>query len=177
MDTSTAPPSKQNMRADITRQYEEPIVATTELMDPNRAKARKILKDEEFEVEEVAGAFSAPAHHANDTRTSYLEAPLLTLRELMPGSTSEGDEGGELDQSFRADKIEFMVIQRPTPEEVQADSVLEDAGHVDWSIPTQSEYEDLMGQVMDVYTDTDSYLVDALNWSSVGSTTGVRCFP
>ena len=33
-----------------------------------------------------------------------------------------------------------------------------------------------MGQVMDVFTDADSYLVDALNWSSVGSSTGVGCF-
>ena len=43
-------------------------------------------------------------------------------------------------------------------------------------LPDQWGYEDLMGQVMDVFTDTDSYLVDALNWSSVGTTTGVGCF-
>ena len=125
----------------------------------------------------MAGAFSASTHHANETKVEYLDAPLLTLRELMPGSTGKGDDDGDLDQSFRADKIEFLVMHRPmTPAEIQADTVLEDVAHVDWSIPNQNEYEDLMGQVIDVYTDTDSYLVDALNWSSVGTTTGVGCF-
>ena len=63
-----------------------------------------------------------------------------------------------------------------TEEEVRADHVLEAVGCVDWNIATQEEYEDLVGQVLDVYTDDDSYLVDALNWSSVGSNTGVGCF-
>ena len=177
MDTSSASP-KRNLRAEITRQYEARVEATTALVDPNRAKARKLLgTDEDCVVEEVAGAFSAPSHHANATKVDYLEAPLLTLRELMPGSTGEGDEDSELDQSFRADKIEFLVMHRPmTTAEIQADTVMEDAANFDWSIPDQRGYEDLMGQVMDVFTDTDSYLVDALNWSSVGTTTGVGCF-
>ena len=101
----------------------------------------------------------------------------MTLRELMPGDTGEGDDDSELDQSFRADKIEFLVMQRNlAEEETKADPVLENVGEVDWNIPTQEEYKDMMGQVLDVYTDDDAYLVDALNWSSVGSTTGVGCF-
>ena len=171
MDTS-AP--KRNLRADITRQYEARVIETTEQVDPHRAKARKILgtNDDDCEVEEIAGAFSAPTHHANEDKVSYLEAPLMTLRELMPGSTDS-----DLDQSFRADKIEFLIMHRPmTSGEKAANTILEDAANVDWSIPNQMEYEDLMGQVVDVFTDTNSYLVDALNWSSVGTTTGVGCF-
>ena len=176
MDT-TAPP-KKNLRAEITQQYDAWVAATTELVDPNRAKARRIIgTDDDCEVEEVAGAFSTPTHHANEAETAYLDAPLLTLRELIPGSTGEGDDDGDLDQSFRADKIEFLVMHRPmTKTETEADTVLEDPANVDWAIPNQVEYEDLMGQVMDIYTDTDSYLVDPLNWSSVGTTTGVGCF-
>ena len=37
---------------------------------------------------------------------SYLDAPLLTLRELMPGLTGEDDDETDLDQAFRADKVE-----------------------------------------------------------------------
>ena len=54
--------------------------------------------------------------------------------------------------------------------------VLQEVGDVDWDIPTQEEYEDLMGQVMDVFTDKKPDLVEALRWSSVGSNTGVGCF-
>ena len=70
-----------------------------------------------------------------------------------------------------------MVMQRAlTPNEVQAYTVLKEVAKVDWEIPTQEQYEDLMSQVMDIYTDTDSYLVDALNWSRVESNTCVGCF-
>ena len=177
MDTS-AGPSKRSLRAAITQKYEDRVAATTEQEDPHRAKARELLGDiDNFELEEVDGTFSAPAQCASDVQTPYLEAPLLTLRELMPGKTGEGDEDSELDQSFRADKIEFMVMQRAlSSDEILADQALIEVADVDWDIPSQEEYEDLMGQVMEVYTDTDAYLVDALNWSSVGSNTGVGCF-
>ena len=119
MDTSAAGPStKRCLRADITRQYEERVAATTEWIDPNRAKARELLGDiDNFELEEVAGSFSAPAKRANEDKVEYHEAPLMTLWELMPGNTGEGDEDNDLDQSFRADKIEFLVMQRNMTED------------------------------------------------------------
>lgn len=61
----------------------------------------------------MAGTFTAPNQHANETKVDYLEALLLMLRELMPGSTGEGDEDSELDHSFRANKIEFLMMHRP----------------------------------------------------------------
>ena len=178
MDTSAGPSTKRSLRAAITRQYENRVAQTTEKIDPNRTKARELLGDvDNFELEEVEGTFTAPAQRASTAQVEYLDAPLMTLRELMPGNTGDGDDDSELDQAFRADKIEFLVMQRPlTQDEIQADHVLEDVGSIDWSIPTQEEYEDLMGQVLDVYTDDNPYLVDALNWSSVGTTTGVGCF-
>ena len=112
MDTTTGP-ARKNLRASITKKYEERVAATMEKIDPHRAKAHELLRDiDNFELEEVDGTFTAPDHHANEVKVAYMDAPLLTLRELMPGSTGEGDEDGKLDQSFRADKIEFMVMQR-----------------------------------------------------------------
>ena len=179
MDTSAAGPSKRStLRADITKKYEARVNATTERRDPHRAKARELLGDVDgFALESFDDEFHAPKPAPAPTPTSYLDAPLLTLRELMPGSTGQGDEDGELDLSFRADKIEFLVMQRElTANEAKEDAVLQDAGDVDWEIPTQEEYEDLMGQVMDVFTDEDVELVRALKWSSVGAATGVGCF-
>ena len=44
MDTSSGP-AKRNLRASITRKYEERVAETTARIDPNRAKARTLLKD------------------------------------------------------------------------------------------------------------------------------------
>ena len=41
-----------------------------------------------------------------------MDAPLLTILELMPGSTGGDEDDQELDQSFSANTIEFMVVQR-----------------------------------------------------------------
>ena len=180
MDTSTPGPSKKSMRVDITRKFEARVNETTEKVDPLRAKAKEILGNadgfvlESFD-EEVKAPTSAPEPAAS---VPYLEAPLLTLRELMPGSTGEDTEDGELDLSFRADRIEFIVVQRElTKDEAETDVVLQEVGDVDWDIPTQEEYEDIMGQVVDVFTYTDIKLVQALRWSSVAAATGVGCFP
>ena len=88
----------------------------------------------------------------------------------MPGSTAQDDDNDDLVQSFRADKIEFLVMIRDaSPDE------LVDPAEVDWDIPNTEEHEDAMGQVFDIFTDVDNDLVHAFKWSSVGST-GVGCF-
>lgn len=175
MDTSAGPSSKRSLRERITRQYEDPVAQTTEKLDLNRAKAQELLGDvNNFELEAIDGTFTAPTQRASTTQVDYLDAPLIMLRELMPGNTGNGDDDSKLDQAFRANKIEFLVLQRAlTPEEKKANHILEDVGSIDWSIPNQEEYKDLMGQVLDVYTDDNPYLVDVLNWSSVGTATGV----
>ena len=72
---------------------------------------------------------------------NYNEAPLLTHRELMPGATGGDDDDPDLDLTFHANKVEFMVVQRDlkAPEKLAA-AVLKDAANIDWTIPTQEEY-------------------------------------
>ena len=83
MDTSTGP-ARKNLRASITKKYEERVASTTEKLDPHRARARELLGNvDNFELEELAGNFSVPNHHANEDKVAYMEAPLLTLRELL----------------------------------------------------------------------------------------------
>ena len=140
MDTSSSMPARKNIRAVLTEQYEARVASTLEKMDPNRAKARTILKEDDMEVEALDGEWEAYKDPLPNEALTYAEAPLLTLRQLMPGLTAE-DDAPELDQTFRADKVEFMVVQRPlSPPEVEANQVLKDAADVDWSIPDQSEY-------------------------------------
>ena len=95
----------------------------------------------------------------------------------MPGTTGDDDDNRDLDQRFRADNVELMVVQRElSPEEAKIDTVLKDATNVDWSIPTHEEFEDIMGHAMDVHTDDRPELVHTLSWSSVGEATRVGCF-
>ena len=148
-----------------------------EKVDPNRAKARAVLKEETMEVESLDGEWDGYKKPLPSDTQAYLDTPLLTLRQLMPGSSGGDGDDQDLDQSFRADKIEFMVVRRPlTPAEKQAETVLVDPGDVDWSIPEQADYEDIMGPALDIYTDNWPELVHDLAWSSVGSATGVGCF-
>ena len=175
MDTSS---KKRTIRASLTEQYEARVATTLEKVDPNRAKARAVLKDEEtMEVESLDGEWDGHKEPLPSDTRAYMDTPLLTLRQLMPGSSGGDEEDQDLDQSFRADKIEFMVVRRPlTLDEQRVETVLADAGDVDWSIPEQDDYEDIMGTALDLYTDDRPELVHALAWSSVGSATGVGCF-
>ena len=178
MDTSTGP-AKRNVRADITRKYDEHVAATMAIIDPNRAKAKDLLRDvADGEVTDFEGTFTAPKDPPKfEGPKSYLDAPLLTLRELMPGSSGDEDEDGELDQAFRADKIEFLVMVRDISEaERTEDAVIQDARDVDWDIPDKDKFEDVMGKVFDLFMDETPDLVHAFKWASVGSATGDGCF-
>ena len=135
MDTSSGN-AKQGIRVSLTEQYEARVASTLEKVDPNRAKARATLKEDEMEVEALDGEWSGYTEPMPSTSQSYTDAPVLTLRERVPGSTGCDDEDKELDQSFRSDKIDFIVVQRDLkPDEVTADGVLMGPADVDWSIP------------------------------------------
>ena len=176
MDTSSS--ARKNILASLTAQYDERVASTLERVDSHRAKAKAVLKDDNMEVEALTGEWDAYTEPLPDAApTTYMEALLLTLRELMPGSTGSYGDDQELDQTFRANRIEFIMAHRKLcREEVEADMVLKDPTDVDWSIPDQEEFEDIMGNTMDVYMDERPELVHALSWSSVGAATGVGCF-
>ena len=86
MDTGDASTSKPNARLDITKQYDARVAATTQKVDPFRAKANEALKDvDNFVDEKMSGQW---------------DAPLLTLRQLIAGATGEQDDDQELDHVF-----------------------------------------------------------------------------
>ena len=176
MDTSGP---KRNVRANLTKLYEARVAETIKKVDPHRATARETLRDvDNLEKEALSGSWKAEkVQPAPQPPTQFLDAPLLTLRELMPGGTGDQDPDDELDQSFRADRIDFIVMHRPlTANEQIADNVLEDAADVDWEIPEKEDFEDCMGLLFEIYTDEAPELVHAFGWSSVGAATGVGCF-
>ena len=52
-----------------------------------------------MEVEVLAGEWDAFTEPLPQESTSYMDVPLMTLRELMPGLTGDDDDR-DLDQSF-----------------------------------------------------------------------------
>ena len=83
-------------------------------------------------VEELSGTWGTYKDPLPAESTNYMDAPLMTLRDLMPGDTGKKDDDPELDKSFRADKVEFMVVQRIlTADEAREHAVIEDAADVD----------------------------------------------
>ena len=148
MDTSGP---KRNIRAALTKQYEARVAETIKRVDPHRATACETLKDvDNLEKEALTGSWSADkVKTATPTQTTFLDAPLLTLRELMPGGTGDQDPDDDLDQSFRADRIDFIVMHRPlTNSEREADNMIEDAADIDWAIPEKEEFEEYDGYVV-----------------------------
>ena len=179
MDTdSAASAPKRNTRLSLTQQYDARVAETTKRVDPLRAKANAELKDaDEFEVEKLEGQWGSDTVPQAPAAANPDDAPLVTLRQLMPGSTGSQDDDRELDQAFKANKIEFILVQRPlTTDETRVGGQIEDPADVDWSIPSQEEYEDAMGLVFHTFTDDRPELVHRFSWSSVGTNTGVGCF-
>ena len=135
MDTNDVTAVKRNARATISKLYDARVAATIEKIDPLCAKANAALKDvDNFEVEKLDGQWGADTvPHA--AVANQEEVPLLTLRQLMPGSTGDEDEDRDLDNAFKANKIEFIVVQRPlTTNEKTEGNAIEDPADVDLSL-------------------------------------------
>ena len=99
-------------------------------------------------------------------------------RELMPGIAQEADKDDRsLDQSFRADKIEFVLVSRKASKiELERHQQVTDVNQADWDIPPTKEYDDAMGMAIDEFTRTDRSLIHVINWSSVNKTTETGVF-
>ena len=96
----------------------------------------------------------------------------------MPGKAQETDlDDRSLDQSFRADKIEFVLVCRiATPDEDKRKQQIIDVNVAEWEIPSEKEFNDAMGLVIDKYIETDISLIHTICWSSVNKKTETGVF-
>ena len=90
------------------------MATTLEQVDPNRAKARAALKEEDMDVESLDGEWTGYKQPLPTPSTSYADTPVLTLRELMPGSTGDDAEDKDLDQSLSNRRTEDGPLS-PSP--------------------------------------------------------------
>ena len=118
-------------------------------------------------------------HHDGYTYLILILYPLYTYsRSLMPGLAKDCDpDDHSLNQTFRADKVEFLVVSRPaTADEDARKQQLVNVNTADWDIPKDDEYEDAMGLAINEFTRADSDLIHVICWSSVNKTTDTGVF-
>ena len=106
-------------------------------------------------------------------KPTYESAPLVTLRELLPEGVIEDApqdlEAAQLDQVFRAESIEFVVMVKPLPK----DGIPSDA---EWEFPEPAQFDVIMNEAFADFIDTDITRMDIIKWSSVGTQTGIGAF-
>ena len=118
-----------------------------------QAKGLATADDEDgFEVQQV-------------NETIKAQEPL----ELLPqGFNASKAANLKLDSTFRAERIEFVLMCKPINPQKPAD--------LDWSIPDAEIFDKVLPEVMAVFIEKDPTKADDISWSSVTQITGIGMF-
>ena len=103
--------------------------------------------------------------------TKNTDAPLLNLKDFLPQGVECSDaQDKSLDTSFRATKLEFIILARDTDDtvfDIDADSDLE------WEIPDQETFDKVVSEAVYAFTLGHLDRIHSLAWPSTGWNTGV----
>ena len=193
-------PQAKTARGDISTKYAQKSDAFWAKKNPEAIKKRD--KDEDFEIKDLKRKVYTASSYKLPAPKPYIEQPTITLRSLMPGDSKDADpEDRRLDMSFKAEKVEFLLVARPiTDREVKEGCILESVNESAWDIPEAEDFEDAMGKATNMlctgnkhlihqvlvihdeqctklktYTKCDT-LIPKVSWSSVASQTGIGAF-
>ena len=106
----------------------------------------------------------------------YTDAPLLNLKDLLPPDIECDDvHDKDLDSTFRATRLEFILLAQTLPldETLDPDIAAVDDNDLEWSIPDQDTFDDVVGDAVFTFTENEPTRIDTLAWSSTGWDTGV----
>ena len=168
MDQDGTPFKRPTTISKLSAIYEAKIKAT-------QAKKSGTAPDQDtnFKVVPVNKTVTANPNAAAAKKLEYKNAPLLTLRSLLPDSLDDGtqlaleipDGTKNLDCTFRADRLEFVIMTRKI-----------DDDNAEWEIPEPADFDELMNIAIADFIDDDLTRMNAIQWSSVGQQTGVGLF-
>ena len=189
-------------RVDISNKYALKSDAFKAKKNPDAVKPRE--KDEDFEIKDLKRKVYSASSYKQPAPKPYLEQPTISLRSLMPGDSKEADpEDRRLDMSFKAEKVEFLLVARPvTDREIKEGCILESVNESAWDIPEAEDIEDAMGKATNMMCLNNKHLIHQVNktrflfnviepgscsttyviisikvsWSSVASQTGIGAF-
>ena len=105
--------------------------------------------------------------------SSYAAAPLVSLRELLPVGVIDDEpqdlEGENLNQVFRAETIEFVVMMKPLPKDGVPPAV-------EWEFPEGELFETIRNEAFADFIDKDITRMDVIKWLSISTQTGIGAF-
>ena len=158
METDTPP---KPIRASITEAYHARVDETK----AKQGKTKPVHNDNDVEEELLEGTLRAPSGPAPSQSVEQAEAPLLSLRDLMPEEAQNTDpHDRSLDAKFRANRIEFVLVSRKaTTTKIETDAVLQEVSDMSWEIPEPKEYFEVMGKATSRYTDKDKTFIHGLS--------------
>ena len=159
------------MRATVTHQFDAKVKAVRKARNPEKEEVEFVTEELDIEVKCPTGAKPRPLAKPED-------APMVTLRSLMPGSARSADPNDHsLNEEFRADSIEFLVVRRKAEkDEVDCGQPLEDINEAAWEIPSEDVYDNIMGHAIGKFTEEDPELIHVLCWSSINQNTETGVF-
>ena len=83
---------RKSIRASPTAQYDERVASTLEKVDPNRARAKAVLKDDNMEVESLTGEWDAYTNPLRRRRPRMTEEALKNLLQRHGKEILEEEE-------------------------------------------------------------------------------------
>ena len=159
-----------SIREKLTHVYTKRTKETREKRDEGRVKPSVAWRVDTSNAGEKVRTAAVPLL----APTKLADAPTLSLKDLVPeADRRELEEQGQ-DESFRSDRIEFVVVEREiVPGE--EDTALRPE-ELEWEFPERQTFDMIIGKAIDIYTEEDWELIDYMSFSSVGWNTGVGLF-
>ena len=173
MEDEELPGAKRTMtsiREKLTHVYTKRTKETREKRDEGRTKPSDAFRVDKSNAGEKVKDTTVPLL----APTKLADAPTLSLKDLVPeADRRELEEQGQ-DESFKTDRIEFVVVEREvTPGE---EDIAVRADELEWEFPERDSFDMIIGMAIDIYTEDDWDLIDYMSFSSVGWNTGVGLF-
>ena len=94
---------------------------------------------------------------------------------MVPEQDAHDLDGQGQPESFKTDRIEFVIVERETDPEDTGASSKSDRDY-EWEIPDRSTFDAVIGEAIDKFTEDDWDRIDYVTFSSVGWNTGVGLF-
>ena len=161
----------QNIRERLTSMYEKKTKATRELRADTKTTPSVAFRVDKSSAGENIKTAKVPLL----APTKLSEAPVLQLKDLVPDQDKADLENQNQDETFKTDKIKFVLFER----EVQPgenDAMLRSDREYEWEIAERETFDAVLGETIDIFTEEDWEFIDYLSYSSVGWNTGVGMF-
>ena len=158
-------PKVGGFREAITKAYNKKVEETKS----RRAAEGKLRVDDNLDVEKIGKSVDAPTDGLL-APVKHADAPTISLRDLLPeGYKGEAAAGEE----FKLSRIDFMILYRKIVSHDNADEMDLDDPDYDWEIPNETTFDKVMDEAVMQFTAEDADLLEVLDFSRLGWTTGV----